>query len=273
MKKKFILILLTSTLFRITAQNIAEENLLQQDTTAIQNTGAQKISIHDKIRQANDFYSQGDFNKAIELYQQTTEEGVSAEVYYNMANCYYRLNQIASAILYYERSLLLAPGDKDACFNLEITKLNTVDKIEPIGQFFITEGYNSIRDLFNTNQWSYGAITCFLLLIACLFLYFFSKKIFLKKIGFYSGVILLIFCLLANIFAHDQKKKLTNRNTAIIFSPTTTIKSSPNSSGTDLFILHEGTKVKVKNKLGEWYEIETVDGNVGWIKSSEIEII
>jgi tetratricopeptide (TPR) repeat protein len=248
MKKTFILLLFIGTIFSISAQDI--------------------------LQQANEAYAQNEFDKAIELYQQAVEEnGVSASAYYNMGNSYYRLNKIASAILYYERSLLLSPGDKDVRFNLEIAKLKTVDKIEPVGEFFLTEGYNSIKDLGGADRWSSVAIVCFILLIAGLFLYFFSRKIILRKIGFYSGVVLLIFCLLANTFAYNQKKKLTNRNTAIIFSPTTTIKSSPDNSGTDLFILHEGVKVEVKNKLGEWNEIETADGNVGWIKSSEIEII
>ena len=226
------------------------------------------------VEEANAAYIQGDFTKAIELYQQAIEEnGMSASVYYNMGNCYYRLNQTASAILYYERSLLLSPGNNDARSNLEIARLKTVDKIEPVGEFFLAGGYNAVKNLYSTDQWSRMAIVSFLLLLAGLSLFFFSRKILLKKAGFYSALVLLVFCLLANAFAFSQKKKLTHRNTAIIFSPTTTLKSSPDNSGTDLFILHEGTKVEVKNKLGEWNEIETADGNVGWIKSNEIEII
>ncbi|MCL1937176.1 MAG: tetratricopeptide repeat protein [Candidatus Azobacteroides sp.] len=227
-----------------------------------------------EIEQANEAYTQGDFNKAVELYQQAIEKnGISAGIYYNMGNSYYRLNQIAPAILYYERSLLLSPGNKDTRSNLEIARLNAVDKIEPVGEFFLAEGYNAVKNLYSTDQWSYMAIGCFLLALIGLSFFFFSRKILLKKMGFYAALVFLVFCLLANTFAFNQKKMLTHRNTAIIFSPTTTLKSSPDNSGTDLFILHEGTKVEVKNKLGEWNEIETADGNVGWIKSNEIEII
>lgn len=224
--------------------------------------------------QANNAYSTSDYERAAQLYKEVIEkEGESAYVYYNLGNTYYRLNEIAFSILYYERSLLLDPANKDARFNLEIAKLKTVDKIEPIGEFFITEWFNDIRNLFNTDLWSYISVMSFLLFIACLFLFFFSRKIVLKKIGFFSGLVLIIVCIFSNVFAYNQKKKLLERNSAIIFSPTTTIKSSPDASGTDLFILHEGTKVLVTNKLGEWNEIETQDGNVGWIKTKEIEII
>lgn len=228
----------------------------------------------NRLEQANSAYSSGNFETALELYQQeVAEKGESATIYYNMGNCYYRLNQIASCILFYERSLLLNPGNSDARFNLEIAKLKTVDRIEPVDEFFLTTWFRSIRNSMSTNEWSYFSIVCFILVIVGAFLFFFSRKIVLKKIGFFSGLALIIFVIFGNIFAYQLKKELTNRDTAVIFSPTTTIKSSPDNSGTDLFNLHEGTKVTVKRKLGDWSEIETADGNVGWIRSKEIEII
>jgi tetratricopeptide (TPR) repeat protein len=228
----------------------------------------------DKIQQANEVYTQGDFNQAVELYLQVIEsDGASANVYYNIGNSYFRLNKIAPAILYYERAILLLPGDPDIRFNLELARLKTVDKIEPVGEFFLTDWYNDLKNLFSAHQWSYIAITCFILLIGCLVLFFFSRKILLKKTGFYSGLIFVVFIVLANLFAYSQKKKLTDRKTAIIFASTVTIKSSPDNSGTDLFILHEGAKVDVKRQLGEWDEIETANGNVGWIKRDQMEII
>ncbi|MCC8146811.1 MAG: tetratricopeptide repeat protein [Bacteroidales bacterium] len=236
--------------------------------------GICSINAQSVVDQANNAYSSGDYEKAAQLYKDAiNQNGESATVYYNLGNTYYRLNQIAPAILSYERALLLDPGNKDTRFNLEIAKLKTVDKIEPVGTFFLTEWLNDLRNLRSTDQWSYIAIASFILLITCLFLFFFSRKITLKKIGFFSGLALIVICIFTNVFAYNQKKKLTERNTAIIFSATTTIKSSPDNSGTDLFILHEGTKVDVKSKLGEWSEIETADGNIGWIRTKEIEVI
>lgn len=232
------------------------------------------VSAQPLIEKANTAYSEGEFEQAAQLYKDAiNQNGESATVYYNLGNTYYRLNRIAPAILSYERALLLEPGSKDIRFNLEIAKLKTVDKIEPVGEFFLTEWFTDLRNLLNTNQWSYIAITSFILLIVCLFLFFFSRKISLKKIGFFMGLLFVVICLFANVFAFEQKSMLTDRNTAIIFSATTTIKSSPDNSGNDLFILHEGTKVEIKSKLGDWTEIETVDGNIGWIQTKEIEII
>lgn len=232
------------------------------------------LSAQDVVSQANDLYSNGNYEEAATLYQQAIDDnGASAQVYYNLGNSYYRQNRIASAILNYERALLLDPGNDDIRFNLEIAKLKTVDRIEPTAKFFLVKWYDGLQNSFSTNQWSYLAIACFIFLIVCLFLFFFSRKVSLKKLGFYAGLGFLVICVFANLSAYRQKKELIERNTAIIFTPTITIKSSPDASGTDLFILHEGTKVTVKDSVGEWKEIQTADGNVGWIKATNIEII
>jgi len=228
----------------------------------------------DLLLQANEAYAKNDFVTASELYENLLKaNGQSAIVYYNLGNSYYKSNKVAQSILNYERALLLEPGNNDIRFNLEIARLKSVDKIEPINDFFLTDWFRSVQNLMSTDAWSSFSIVCFILLIICLFLFFFSRLIFIKKLGFFIGVGLLACVIFGNCFAYNQKRKLSLRSEAIIFAPTTTIKSSPDISGTDLFILHEGTKVKVKTKLGGWNEIETADGNVGWIKSSEIEVI
>ncbi|MDR0769357.1 MAG: tetratricopeptide repeat protein [Dysgonamonadaceae bacterium] len=233
-----------------------------------------KLPAQDLLQQANDAYANGDYAKAVELYEAALEEnGQSATVYYNLGNSYYKANRIAPSILNYERALLLEPGNSDARFNLEIAKLKTVDKIESVGEFFLTTWFRSIKNCLGTDAWSKFAVTCFILLIGCLFLFSFSRKIAIKKVGFYAGICLTVLTVFGNIFACNQKKSLTYRDSAIIFVSTTTIKSSPADSGTDLFILHEGTKVKLKSTLGAWNEIETIDGNVGWIKSEEVAVI
>ena len=263
MKKQFFI--LTAFLFA-TFTLSAQDVLLKEPNEAPVNGEALVL--------ANEAYSNGDFQKAAGLYEELLKtNGESAVVYYNLGNSYYKLNKIAPSILNFERALLLEPGNADIRFNLEIARLKAVDRIEPLGDFFLTEWFRDIQNLLSTDAWSHFSIACFLLLITGLFLFFFSRRIFLKKLGFYAGLVLLVLVIFGNSFAHNQKKKLTQREEAIIFAPTTNIKSSPDSSGTDLFILHEGTKVKIKNKLGNWNEIVTANGDVGWIRSSEIEVI
>ena len=215
-----------------------------------------------------------DYAKAIELYEGILKSnGESAAVYYNLGNTYYKAGKIAPAILNYERCLLLDPGDSDARFNLQMARQKTIDKIEPVGDFFLVKWFKSVENLGSADSWAKTGIVCFLLFIGCLILFFFSRWVRLKKIGFYLGVLFIIMVVFANIFASDQKDEMINRKHAIVFAPTVTVKSSPDASGTDLFVLHEGTNVTVKSTLGEWSEIELEDGNVGWMPSKDIEKI
>ncbi|MCC8143822.1 MAG: tetratricopeptide repeat protein [Tannerellaceae bacterium] len=226
------------------------------------------------IKEAEEAYQQENYTQAIELYQQIlTMYGESAEIYYNLGNAHYKAGHIAPSILNYERALLLDPGDADIRFNLQMAKQRAVDKIEPVPEFFLAKWFHTLQDMAAADSWGKMGIICFILFIGCLVLFFFSKWIHLKKIGFYLGLVFLLVVIFANIFAYNQKNELVYRDTAIIFAPTVTIKSSPDVSGTDLFILHEGTKVFVKSTLGSWFEIELEDGNVGWIQSKDIELI
>ena len=247
------------------------------------------------IKEAEVAYTKEDYGKAIELYEGLLKtHGESAEIYYNLGNAYYKENKIAPAILNYERALLLDPGDGDIRFNLQLARQKSVDKIEPVGDFFLHRWFDKVQNMGAADSWAQIGIVCFILFIGCLILFFFSKWIrrvesqtffyfiskfqkqlciHLKKIGFYLGLVFLVLVIFANIFAGNQKDELINRKSAIVFAPTVTVKSSPDASGTDLFILHEGTKISIKSKLGDWNEIEMEDGNVGWMPSKDMEII
>lgn len=228
----------------------------------------------NEIDLANDAYSKGNYNEAIELYNKVLEKnGESAEIYYNLGNAYYKENKTASAIFYYERALLLDPSDADIRFNLELAKQKSVDKIVPVGEFFISAWFRALKQSANAESWSLIGVACYILLLICAAVFLFNNKIVLRKISFYSAIMFIVIVIVANLFAADQTDQLQNRSAAIVFAPTVTVKSSPDNSGNDLFLLHEGTKVIVKSKLGSWYEIQLEDGNIGWIPKDKIEII
>ena len=227
-----------------------------------------------ELKEAEAAYNGEDYPKAIEMYEAVLQKyGESANVYYNLGNAYYKAGKLAPAILNYERCLLLNPGDSDARFNLELVRQRTTDKIEPLGEFFFSRWFHAIQDRGSSNSWAKLGVVCFILFIGCLVLFFFSRWIRLKKIGFYCGLCLLVAVTVSNIFAGNQKEEMLNRNRAIVFSPTVTVKSSPDVSGTDLFVLHEGTDVTIKSTLGDWSEIVLADGNVGWMPSKDIQKI
>ena len=226
------------------------------------------------IKAAETAYAAEQYDKAIELYELVLRNyGDSYELYYNLGNSYYKDGKIANAILNYERALLIKPGDSDTRFNLEMAKQHTVEKIDPIDEFFLIKWFRSVQNMVGVDSWATIGIVCFVLFVGCLVLFLFSKWMRLKKVGFYLGILLFITVVTANIFAYNQKKDLIERKKAIVFAPTVTIKSSPDESGTDLFVLHEGTKVLIRNSVGNWNEIELEDGNIGWINKKDITVI
>ena len=225
--------------------------------------------------QADSAYINNDYANAVYLYEDIlANQGESADIYYNLGNSYYKMDNIAKAILNYEKALMLNPGNGDIRFNLELAQSKTVDKVIPMSEVFLVTWMKSLTNTMSEQGWSKLAIASFILTLLGLVLYFFSKKIAMKKIGFISALCLMLVCILANVFASSQKSKAQSHSSAIIMEPSVTVKSTPNEGGTELFILHEGRKVMIKdNTMREWKEIQLEDGNAGWVPASVIEII
>lgn len=223
---------------------------------------------------ADSAYVQGNYQKAIELYNALLKEGESADIYYNLGNAYYRSEEITQAILAYERALLLSPGDADIRFNLQLARTKTIDKMAPQSEFFVVTWYRSLVNQYSVDGWAYMSIVLLALTIILALLYLFSTPVWLRKVGFFGGLIALLFFVLANLFAWQQKQMLTHRDGAIVTGSAVPVKSTPATNGTDLFILHEGTKVTVTDDtMQDWREVRLPDGKVGWVETSQIEII
>ncbi len=219
-------------------------------------------------------YMRNDYASAIQIYENLLKQGEAAEVYYNLGNSYYKADDIAKAILNYERALLLQPGNADIRANLEIARSKTIDKVVSVPEIFFVSWIKSLINSLSVDAWAKCGVVFFILLLISSYLFFFSKQIIWKKTGFIAGIVFLTFVVLSNVFASQQKSELTNRNAAIVLSPSVTVRSTPSESGTSLFILHEGHKVEIKdNSMRAWKEIRLEDGKVGWVPSATIEVI
>ena len=224
--------------------------------------------------EADSAYIRGQYQQAIKDYEMLLKQGASADLYYNLGNAYYRSENITRAVLNYERALLLSPGDRDVRFNLQIARAKTIDKIVPESEMFFFTWYRSLVNLMSVDAWAWTALIALALLIVLLLVYLFSDRIWLRKVGFFGGFVLLISFALSNLFAWQQKQDLLFRKGAIVISPSVTVKSTPAKNGTDLFILHEGTKVSITDgTMKGWMGIRIADGKEGWIESNMIEEI
>ena len=234
--------------------------------------GSRNIVISKSL--ADSAYIRNDFTTAIQIYEMILRTGESADIYYNLGNSYYKIGDIAKAILNYERALILKPANKDIRSNLEIARAKTVDKVTDVPELFFITWLKSITNSMGIQSWAIIAISFLLLFIVSIYFFFFSTKIVARKTFFILALFFLVFCVIANISAAFQRRVRLNRMNAIIISPSVTIRSTPNDNGTSLFILHEGRKVFIKDdSMKDWKEIQLEDGNVGWVKKNDLEVI
>lgn len=225
-------------------------------------------------KEANVLYKKAEYPAAIEKYELVLKSNfVSGELYYNLGNAYFKTNQFPMAILCYERAKKLMPGDEDVDFNLSIANLKIVDKIEVMPRLFIYRWADSLMNLLSFEGWAVAGVVSLFLAMLLFVLFRTTEAVGLRKLFFYSGALLTIFTIKVFIVANIQYKAATGENTAIIFTPTVNVKSSPDIKGTNLFVIHDGTKVQLLDKVGEWSKIKLSDGNLGWVESSSFVVI
>lgn len=223
---------------------------------------------------ANLEYKNGNYQSAIKEYENIISRyGTSTELYYNLGNAYFKTGEVGKAILNYERSLRLNPNNEDAQNNLEFAQTKVVDNIVQIPPFFLKNWVNTIVQLLSADQWYVVSVSFFILLLAFVIFFIFGNRMLLRKIAFYSAFVALTVSIITLTFAMSRRNQLIQHSHAIIMSSTVTVKSSPDRSGTDLFQLHEGTKVTIHSTLDKWVEVKLGNGNIGWIEALNIEKI
>lgn len=223
---------------------------------------------------ADDEYAKGNYQQAIKDYQEILKTGVSSEIYYNLGNAYYRTDNITQALLAYERALQLSPGDNDIRFNLQYARSKTIDKITPETEMFFVTWYNSLVNFTSVDRWANTAIVSIVMALLLILVFLFAPQMWTRKSGFYGSAVFLLLFAFANLFAFQQKHELETKQGAIVIAPTVNVKKTPAASGTDVFVIHEGTRVDITDRgMKQWRGIKLADGREGWLKTSQIEEI
>lgn len=223
---------------------------------------------------ANDLYAQQKYDEAVRAYEKILDEGFqSAELYFNLGNAYYQLNDIAPAILNYERAKLYSPSDEDILFNLRLANLRTVDKVEAEPEIFISRWWKNFLHGYNSNGWTWKGIFAVWLAFVAGVVFLFVRSSLLRRITFFGSAILVISAVVFFALGYHLHQIQTRHKFAIIFTPNVYVKSAPDSSAADQFILHEGLKVNMQDEQNNWVKVKLEDGKVGWIeKNSLVEI-
>lgn len=236
------------------------------------------ILLTSLFSQANTYYAEGNYAEAAAQYEQiiaSTSDEMSSDyavVYYNLGNAYFKQGELAQSILAYERALRLQPSLKDAKHNLQFAQSRIVDNIEDTHSFFLSNWLKAVRNALSERTWVMLSISLFLLTLVGFFFFAFSHTIWLRKTAFYTSLVALLISVCACANAGSLHQRDTERAEAIITQGIVNVKASPDRSGTELFTIHEGTKVKITETIGEWCCIE-VGNNIGWMPLAHLERI
>ncbi|MDR1581709.1 MAG: tetratricopeptide repeat protein [Prevotellaceae bacterium] len=224
---------------------------------------------------ANNNYSIGNYKEAAQLYEQILDEnGESAEIYFNLGNACLKQNQLGAAHLNYERARRLDPTNPDILYNLDFVKALQIDKIDEVQDMFITTWLDNVMNIFSENTWSTVFFALIILSLLLLAIFIFSQTSKIRKLSFSGFCLFILLSGMSLYFGYRQRNQTLNRSEAIVYSSEIVVKSTPNNSGSDLFIIHEGLKVKIIDKQGNYYRIILNDGkSQGWIPRESVEII
>ena len=224
---------------------------------------------------ANAAYTEGNWEDAVKDYEMISSLGLeSPQLYCNLGNAWFKTGNLGKAILNYERALRLDPSYSDARYNLEFANTRTQDRIDAVPEFVLKTWMRKLCYTLDSDSWAIAFLVLLALTGSMLLLFLLSPSTAGKRTGFISAVVLLLLCSFSLGFSIRQKNECLQKDGAIVMKPVISAKSSPSDSGNmDLFILHEGTKVKVLDAVGEWNNISISDGRQGWVKASELELI
>lgn len=226
-------------------------------------------SQNELMLQGNKLYQENNYEAAVEIYQKILSQGFeSPALYYNLGNSYFKAGKLGFAILNYERGLKLAPGDEDLSYNLKIANARTVDKITELPKLFIVQWWEILVTALSVTGWSIVVVIIYLILLSSIGLYLLAKKFSVQKYSFFGASSSLAVLILAVVILFSRYNHEASTNYGVLIDSAYSAKIAPDIKGSDAFIIHEGIKFIVEDKVNDWYKIRLVDGKVGWIQKN-----
>lgn len=272
MKKTILTAICLLTGLAVRAQSADSLPPAAEEPAAVQS--AAELAPERLWDEAGTAYINGNYHGAAEAYEALVSRGLSsAKLFYNLGNAYFKEGRLGKAVLYYRRALRLAPGSDDIRYNLSVAEARTKDNIEQIPEFFLTQWMRSLRRTMSCTGWSVLSLGALALALGLFLLFLLSQRLSLRKAGFYGTLAAGLLFALATWFAAGERREMLDRSEAVVMSASVAVKSSPDKSATDLFVLHEGTVLRITGRLDDWSEVTIADGKKGWLESRTVETI
>lgn len=232
-------------------------------------------STQEIFSQANRLYAQKDYKKALSMYQKIEKKhSISSTLYYNIGNTYFRLSDYASAILYYERGLRIAPNDANLNTNLKVAKARLKGDLYTVPDFVLVRFWKMLSNLLTPFWWLIVAIGLFAVACVLFSLYYFAFK--MKVTCFYSFLFVLLLFIVSILCGVSRQQRMYNQDYAIVFAEQCMGKDSPDAKSADKVRIYQGSKIQILDHDTDakgWLRVQTSDGKQAWIKTSDIKII
>jgi tetratricopeptide (TPR) repeat protein len=227
--------------------------------------------IDDLMKKGNDAYQNAKYQDAITDYENLVKDGYEGvSLYYNLGNAYYKDGKLGYAILYYEKALRLSPNDDDIQHNLAIANAKTLDRINTLPKFFIFQWWESLLAFFSVKGWTYFTYILFILILVAAGIYFFIKNPLVQRYSFFGGLAILVLFILSVVMLAININRDLNVKNGIIIAQVVSAKLSPDTKSNDAFVIHEGLKVKMEDKVDNWVEVRLNDGKIGWLPENDV---
>lgn len=232
---------------------------------------SQASQVDELMKQGNDFYQNKNYEQAVQSYEKLISEGYEGvSLFYNLGNAYYREGKIGYAILNYEKALRLSPNDDDVIHNLRIANSKTIDRIDTLPEFFLFRWWESLLSFFSLKGWTYFSYFLFIIILAAFGIYFFVRDPQVQRYSFFGGVIIICLFILSVVVLSVNLNRELNVKHGIVIAPAVSAKLSPDIKSNDAFVIHEGLKVQLEDKVDNWVKIRLNDGKIGWLPGNDV---
>jgi tetratricopeptide (TPR) repeat protein len=216
-------------------------------------------------------YKTGKYEQAIDAYASVLKTNQhSSELYFNLGNCYYKLNKVAPAIYSYEKALVLSPNDREILNNLKFAQKRTIDEVKVIPKVGFGKLLRDFTGIYHYNTWAWIAVVSAISFLLVFLGYYFSETTVVKRISFFVMFALIFVILIVISAAIFEKSHYDSEKPAIVFAEMAEVRSEPQKASPAIFVLHEGAKVYVEEKVDSWKKVQLTDGTEGWIESDAI---